>query len=118
VILAVDDESLIRSLVKAALERGGFNVLTAASGEEALQVFTTEQDRIELVITDVVMPGMDGTILVRRLHLLRPSLPVLYISGFADRLESVRAPFLSKPFSAAALLGKVRTLLADPPPAI
>jgi two-component system cell cycle sensor histidine kinase/response regulator CckA len=112
-ILAVDDEHLALSLVKSMLERSGFTVQTAGSGEEALRIFGTEREHIGLVITDVVMPEMDGTALAERLLRQRPDLPVLFISGFSDRLEQIDAPILPKPFSSSALVRKVRALMSS-----
>ncbi len=97
------------------LARHGFRVLTASSGRYALELFSRERDEIDLVITDIVMPGIDGPALAGELQRLRPGLPVLFISGYPDRAGATAAPFLSKPFSSAALLGKVRSLILPDP---
>lgn len=117
-ILAVDDEHLVLSLLETMLRKQGFTVLTAANGVEALRVFSSAQKDVNLVITDVVMPEMDGTILAEHLLQMRPDLPVLFISGFSERLERIRAPILAKPFSPAVLVGKVRALLGLEPGAV
>ena len=116
-VLVVDDESGIRTLVRRVLEPLGYRVLSAADGLEALD-FVAEHDRpIDLLITDVVMPGMGGRELVRRLSERRCRLPVLFLSGYpeathVDTAVSNRArAFLMKPFTPAALTRKVRDLL-------
>jgi two-component system, cell cycle sensor histidine kinase and response regulator CckA len=110
-ILAVDDDNMVLKLVQAMLQRQGYLVLIAGSGPEALRMFMAAQERIDLMITDIVMPEMDGTALAGEIKRRRPDLPVLYMSGYADRLEHLDAPVLAKPFSSATLVGKVRTLL-------
>ena len=110
-ILAVDDERLVLTLLKSTLEKGGFSVLTADNGREALKILSGIAAQVDLVITDVVMPEMDGTALAEMILKLRPNMPLLFISGFSDRLAQIKAPILAKPFSSTALLGKVRSLL-------
>jgi two-component system cell cycle response regulator CpdR len=95
-VLVVDDEPLILDDVAAMLEELGCTVLTAASGAEALQRLA-ENKRIEILLTDVNMPGMDGYSLVHRAKRLRPDLKVLLLSGREserDDLPLVRKPFL------------------------
>jgi two-component system cell cycle sensor histidine kinase/response regulator CckA len=110
-ILAVDDDGMVLNLVRAMLQRHGYLVMVADSGTEALRVFLNAEDRIDLMITDIVMPEMDGTVLAGEIKRRKPELPVLYMSGYADRLEQLDAPVLAKPFSSAALVGTVRKLL-------
>jgi CheY-like chemotaxis protein len=112
-ILAVDDDSMVLRLVQVMLQRYGYLVLIAGSGPEALRLFAAAQERIDLMITDIVMPEMDGTVLADEIKRRRPDLPVLYMSGYADRLDHLDAPVLTKPFSSSALVGKVRTLLRN-----
>ncbi len=109
-ILAVDDERTILSLLASMLERNGFRVLKAAGGQEALEILKSSHE-VDLVITDIVMPDMDGTALAQKVLATHPEMPVLFISGFPNRLQSLEAPVLAKPFTSAALIGKVRTLL-------
>ncbi len=108
-ILAVDDEALVLRLVRTMLEKSGFTVVTAASGPEALELLT--RTSVDLVIADLVMPEMDGTVLAEEVTRRRPGLPVLFISGYPDRLKPLNAPVLAKPFSLAALVDRVHSLL-------
>lgn len=116
VVLVVDDEPSVRDLVCRALREDGYRTLEAGHGIEALNLVETG-DPIDLVITDVVMPGMDGRELGRRLAQSRPTLPVLYISAydvndiFRRGSPSSSAPFLQKPFPHDILLTHVEQLL-------
>jgi CheY-like chemotaxis protein len=120
VILVVDDEPGVRQLVCRTLEGEGYRTREAAHGGEALELVEASPDRIDLVITDVVMPGMDGRELGRRLSQSRPGLPVLYISAydvndiFRRGSPSISAPFLQKPFPQDILLTCVEQLLKQP----
>ncbi len=114
VILVVEDEPSVRSLTKRILERHGYVVIEAATGDEALAIFKREGARIQLVLTDVVMPGLRGPELVAEIERLRPGLPVMFMSGYADD-DLVRrgvfpehVAFLKKPFTHSDLLGIVR----------
>ena len=116
VVLVVDDEQSVRDLVCRALREDGYRTLEAGHGAEALSLVEAA-DQIDLVITDVVMPGMDGRELGRRLAQSRPALPVLYISAydvndiFRRGSPSSSAPFLQKPFPHDILLTHVEQLL-------
>jgi CheY-like chemotaxis protein len=116
-ILVVDDEQGLRDLVCRTLRAEGYRTLEAAHGGEALELVESGPDTIDLVITDVVMPGMDGRELGRRLARSRPTLPVLYMSAYEVndifRRGSPRtsAPFLQKPFPRDGLLNSVEQLL-------
>jgi CheY-like chemotaxis protein len=120
-ILVVDDEAGIRGLMRKILKRERYVVIEAATAEEALQKAAEHGKPIQLLLTDVMLPGMLGPELARKLYALDPSLKVLYISGYTQD-ESVRtgeyppgAKFLAKPFTLGALLSKVReTLDAEP----
>jgi hypothetical protein len=120
VILVVDDEPGVRQLVCRTLEGEGYSTREAAHGGEALELVEASPDPIHLVITDVVMPGMDGRELGRRLAQSRPTLPVLYISAydvndiFRRGSPSISAPFLQKPFPQDILLTRVEQLLKQP----
>jgi signal transduction histidine kinase len=116
-VLVVEDEEAVRSVVSRLLESEGYKVLQAEDGNEALGLIERSDGSIDLVITDVAMPTMNGRELAARIRTLRPKLPVLFISGYTDD-EMVRrgliepdSPFLSKPFSPEALTAKVRLLL-------
>lgn len=114
-VLLVDDEPGIRDLLRRALESGGYHVLVAPGGEEAVTMAKVSSRGVQLVITDVVMPRMGGVELVARLLEDHPSLRVLYISGYLDhRVSQITADveFLRKPFTPADLLRKTRTILS------
>jgi CheY-like chemotaxis protein len=121
-ILVVEDEDAVRNLAKRILERAGYTVLTAANGGEALVICGRQQGSVGLVLTDVVMPGMNGKDLVDRLASLYPNLRVLYMSGYTDDAivhRGVLAPgthFIGKPFNAADLTRMVREVLDEPMP--
>ena len=118
-VLIAEDEDGVRALAIASLERHGYRVLAAASGEEALKVAQDFREPIDLLLTDVVMPGMKGPELAKRLKLLRPTTRVLLMSGYAaDVVTSAdlkESPLLAKPFSPAALTLAVRAALDRPP---
>ncbi|MGV1682609.1 response regulator [Sphingopyxis sp. NJF-3] len=106
-ILLVEDEDMVRAVAERALVRAGYTVMTAAQGEEGLERFGT-MDRIDLVISDVVMPVMDGPAMVRAMRAKRPDLPVLFMSGYAEEqlrqsIDIDQVAFLPKPFSVAQL---------------
>jgi CheY-like chemotaxis protein len=116
-ILLVDDEEGVRKLVSAVLSANGYEVLEAADGAAALGVYEKNGHKIDLVLTDVVMPRMTGLELGKRLADLAPSLKLLYMSGYRDNAivgagEAPRA-FLLKPFTPDVLLGKVREVLDE-----
>ena len=116
-VLLVEDEEAVRSVTRRILVAAGYEVITAGSGGEALQVWADHQDRVSLLLTDVVMPGMNGRELADRLVALRASLKVLYMSGYTDDAivhRGVLDPgtqFIGKPFSSDALLARVRSAL-------
>jgi two-component system cell cycle sensor histidine kinase/response regulator CckA len=122
VVLVVDDEEGLRDLLCRTLQSEGYHTLKAGHGAEALEVLETTADPVDLVVTDVVMPGMDGRELGRRLSQRWPDLPVLYISAYdvndIFRRGSPRtsAPFLQKPFPMEGLITTVRDLIANRSP--
>ena len=113
-ILVVEDEESVRHTAARGLKESGYRVLQADSGRQALEVVALSPDRIALVLTDVVMPGMSGRDLAAAIGELIPGIPVLFTSGYTDS-EIVRrgllapgAAFLPKPFTVAALVRAVR----------
>jgi two-component system, cell cycle sensor histidine kinase and response regulator CckA len=120
-ILLVEDEPEVRNLVEKLLAMQGYTVLVAASPSEALQLCEKERRRIDLLLTDVVMPDMSGRELARRLEPSRPEMRVLYMSGYTEDAigrHGVLDPeiaFLQKPFSPDALARKVREGLGATP---
>ena len=118
-ILLVEDEDSVRVIVGAVLRRHGYRVLEAAAPAAACELFAAHEREVDLLLTDVVMPGMNGPALAQRLVAQRSDLRVLFISGYADGTSPVeggnpRFGFLSKPFQAAVLVNKVREMLARP----
>jgi len=116
-ILVVEDEAGIRALVRKILRRQGYVVLEASNGDDALKICAGHKGKIDLLVTDVMMPRMSGRELADRLTALRPDLRILYVSGYTDdaMLSSGSFPsgtaFLQKPFTLGSLLGKVREVL-------
>jgi two-component system, cell cycle sensor histidine kinase and response regulator CckA len=116
-ILVVDDEPGIRGLIRKILRREHYNVLEAANGEDALTVALSHADSIHLLLTDVIMPGLSGPELARRMCEASPDLKVLLISGYSgeDAILPEKLPagfaFLPKPFTLGALVSKVRETL-------
>jgi PAS domain S-box-containing protein len=113
-IMLVEDEEAVRALARMALELAGYRVLLAANGAEALRLFEGSPDPIHLVLTDVIMPEMGGPALIERLRALRPTLRVLYMSGYTDRavVGSIgQGEFLEKPYTPDVLAHKVRQVL-------
>ena len=116
-ILLVEDEDSVRQLVRDTLAAKGYCVLEAENGEAGIAAATAHQGNIDLVITDVVMPGMGGRELVKQVVKLRPTMKVLYLSGYTEdsiisegTIES-GAAFLQKPFTLQNLSRKVREVL-------
>ncbi|MBI5384569.1 MAG: response regulator [Verrucomicrobia bacterium] len=125
-ILVVDDEASVRRMVQCVLEKHGYRVVSAAEGGEAIDIFTRHRAEVRAVITDLMMPGMDGPSLVRALRQMEPHLFILGMTGLAERagikgLESLQMPvLLTKPFAVAQLLATLhRAIIApgEPPPA-
>jgi len=118
-ILLVDDERAVRASTRRLLIGAGFSVIEACDGEEALQHFSRHDSDIGLVITDVMMPNMNGAEFVELLRNMRPDLPVLFVTGYADDALSgptaANAQLLRKPFSANELLGRIDELIRGEP---
>ena len=114
-VLVAEDEEAVRHLAVEALQRQGYRVIAAASGEAALEVARAHDGAIDLLLTDVVMPGLKGPELAARLRDLRPGLRVILMSGYAAEvvtpLDLKDATLVSKPFSAAVLARAVRAAL-------
>ena len=120
-ILVVDDEQHVRKLVRAILaERGGYRVTEAACADEALQILQERLLEPQLLLTDIVMPGMSGLALAARAHQLRPSLPVIFMTGFADeyQAELSGSVCLRKPFKPPELLSVIQNLIGPPQRAV
>jgi CheY-like chemotaxis protein len=114
-ILLVEDEPAVRSLFAQALRQAGYTVLEARNGAEALDVFAGIDGNIDLLLTDIRMPFLGGSELAGRLLARRPNLRLLYISGYAAKVElGPNAALLQKPFVRADLLRAVRSVLDRP----
>ena len=117
-ILVVEDDPSVRRVAQETLEAQGYRVLVAADGPEALKLVEDVQQRVDLVLTDVVMPKMSGPELAAELQQRRPSIRVLLSSGYGgDLVDQATSPyaFLQKPMTPNALAAKVRELLDAPP---
>ncbi|HZS44942.1 MAG TPA: PAS domain S-box protein [Blastocatellia bacterium] len=116
-VLVVEDEDIVLRLVQGTLRQAGYDVLTACNGVEAVQVFELNQDRIKLILTDIVMPQMGGRRLVERLLESGTNAKILFMSGYTDdsvikdELLGDGIPLLQKPFSPAELISKIRAVL-------
>ena len=118
-ILVCEDDDAIRPVLRRSLQRGGYTVLVASSGEEALALAQQHAGAIDLLITDLMMPGITGAELIERLTTTYPAMRALLMSGYAEDVahsaeqKATKVAFLSKPFSLDDLTRKVRELLAD-----
>jgi two-component system, cell cycle sensor histidine kinase and response regulator CckA len=115
-ILVVDDERAVCDLTGSMLELHGYSVLRASSGEEALELFDTYSDRITLLVIDIVMPRMSGPIVAQQLRVIRPQLPVLFVSGLVSQgnFQGVMGGwFLRKPYTQKLLVTKIQQLMAS-----
>lgn len=116
-ILLVEDDQVVRELVQEVLQSHGYTVLTAADGREALTISEARSDRIDLVLTDVMMPHMTGPELAKRLQPKRPDMRVVFMSGYTDQLRVLfdsNAAFIQKPFRTVDLIDKIRKTLDSP----
>ncbi|MEO8336022.1 MAG: response regulator [bacterium] len=116
-VLLVEDEASVRRLARRILDRAGYRVLEAANGDEAERSFAEHADAIDLVVTDMLMPGCSGIELLNRLWIRQPSLKALYMSGYGAQPDLTGAtserdlPFVQKPFTAAEFEERVRFAL-------
>ena len=117
VVLVVDDDASVLFASRRILSKFGYTVLEAPGGEEALQVVREHAPRIDVVLTDMRMPGMDGPTLASRLVALLPSVRIVYMSGYTDGLQEqeLKAPgraYLAKPFTVDQLTDTLARVLA------
>ncbi len=116
-VLVVEDEETLRDVTRIVLKQYGYTVLEAAHGEEAYQQFLAHRDQIDLIVTDVIMPGMNGRQLIEQVREIRAELKVLFMSGYTDdafikhEILKKEVAFIHKPFSPTQLLQKIRDLL-------
>jgi two-component system, cell cycle sensor histidine kinase and response regulator CckA len=120
-LLLVEDDPSVRSTVRRLLERHDYRVLEASNGQDALALVTARKDEIDLVLSDMVMPGMGGTELAGRVRALSPMLPVLLMTGYTEEAitrtadRPVDEQIIEKPFTLHTMLEKIRTALANKP---
>jgi len=115
-ILLVEDEDMVRAVAERALTRHGYTVVTASDGDEGLEAVRAG-GQFDMVVSDVVMPSMDGPAMAREIRKLAPDLPVLFMSGYAeaqlrDQIDIAQMHFIPKPFSVQQIGDKVREVLA------
>ncbi len=117
IILLVDDNETIRQTGKEMLARAGYTVLTASTGEMALDIYDQETEEIDLVLLDLIMPGMGGARCLQELLKKNPAINVIITSGYSPvdqsmkTIEACTREFLRKPFTYEQLLGTVRNVL-------
>ena len=118
-ILLVEDNDAVRASLGAVLEIGGYNVLLAMDGSEAVEIVSKSKDPIHLLITDVVMPRLSGVVLARQLQQQRSEMKVLFMTGYNRQIAieqydmSEKANFLQKPISMDQILQTVTSLLVE-----
>jgi two-component system cell cycle sensor histidine kinase/response regulator CckA len=122
IVMIVEDKPEVRQMATRALREGGFAVMEAGDGVEALALLADGHPAVNLVLTDLALPNMDGLVLARELSRLRPGIPVLFMTGYTSD-ESVRRtatlrghPLIEKPFTADLLVSRVREALDAPAP--
>jgi two-component system cell cycle sensor histidine kinase/response regulator CckA len=120
-VLVVEDEEEVRRLIRTILESYGYHVLEAENGAEALRLGEEHPSEIHLLLTDVILPGINGKTLYEHLRVLVPKLKVLFMSGYPENVISRRGvleydvAYLPKPFSPESLAVKVRDVLTGRP---
>lgn len=118
-ILVVDDNPAVRKMILDALEPLGYKVLIAASGQEALEICGMKKEKIDLLLTDIVMPVINGRQLIKKLQSVRPNLQVLLMSGYPEDVvgpNNMLEPnlnFISKPFVTGTLVQKINQVLEE-----
>lgn len=117
-VLLVEDEEAVRFVISAVLRRQGYTVIEASTPVAAIELFEQHAEEIDLLLTDVVMPVMNGPALAQRLVAVRPALRVLFVSGYTGlpslEMQSPNVGFLNKPFQMAVLAARVREMLGGP----
>jgi two-component system, cell cycle sensor histidine kinase and response regulator CckA len=117
-ILLVEDEEGLRSLNARGLRSRGYSVIEASNGVEAMEALEEKDGAVDLVVSDVVMPEMDGPTLLREMRIRNPNLKIIFVSGYAEEAfdkslpENEQFAFLAKPFALSALVAKVKETMA------
>jgi two-component system cell cycle sensor histidine kinase/response regulator CckA len=118
-ILLVEDEEMVRNLMREVLERDGYRVLACATPAEGIEMARARGGEIELLLTDVVMPGMNGREMAERIHQFLPLLPVVFMSGYTHQALAEHGEvdpkfdYLQKPFTLTALNEKLKKALGE-----
>jgi len=113
-ILLAEDEDMVSELTKTILERSGYTVFTASNGEEALDLYEKERDRVALIILDLIMPGMGGEQCLEELRKIDPNVRIVVTSGYPingatkETVESLANGFVGKPYNVNKILRAVR----------
>jgi two-component system cell cycle sensor histidine kinase/response regulator CckA len=119
-ILLVEDEEGLRSLNARGLRSRGYSVIEASNGIEAMEALEQKDGAVDLVVSDVVMPEMDGPTLLREMRIRNPNLKIIFVSGYAEEAfdkslpENEQFAFLAKPFALSALVAKVKETMTPP----
>jgi len=118
-ILLIDDEESVRAIVVKILRRAKYDVIEAENGDAALKLAAAHKGKIDIIVTDMYMPGMRGPEVVKALVKLRAGLRALFMSGYADQDSRTAVPqganFLHKPFSGQELTAAIEAVLSGPP---
>jgi DNA-binding response OmpR family regulator len=118
-VLVIDDDDMVADICREILQRSGYDVVIARSGKEAIDVFKENQNGIDMVILDMILPDMSGRDIYDRLKIVNPDLNVLFVSGYdldaqmEDIMECGGDGFIQKPFNMDTLLEKTREILAS-----
>ena len=113
-ILFVEDEAFVRDVTCEVLRSAGYRVLAAKNAAEAMRIYEARGNEVELLLSDVVLPGESGRVLAKRLRRENPGLKILLVTGYAEQMglrDGTQEECLAKPFSTEVLLGRVRQLL-------
>jgi DNA-binding response OmpR family regulator len=114
-VLLVEDEPFVRDAMSRILQIAGFDVVVAANARDAMKLYDEKKGKIDLLITDVVLPGRNGRELGQELRRTSPAIPILLTSGYVEQDDSeskqARTYYLQKPYSRAELVGKMEKIL-------
>ncbi len=116
-VLLVEDDDLVRELNRTILEDAGYRVIEASDGREALETFMKRGEEVDILVTDIIMPNMDGKTLYGEIEKIRPGMKVLFMSGYATEILDARGVlddecnFMPKPVMPSEFLGRLREVL-------